>query len=228
MVQKTKYIQTEFNNSVDKVETETDIINYHIIEVKDIIGFVMFILLFIILIPTILYKYKYISILEVYLPNVDLMANILTWFGGPLGIWEQLYTSAIPTWDNMGNRILSFTTGLLINYMALLGVTFIVARESVRQKSVFKGWSIAFVMLIVTYLLPVPVINIAMDGTYDLLKNHTHFNMEINRIISGIIGIILTISVLFLEASLIHNYRKKIIKISELILSVPKLIMKYV
>lgn len=228
MVQKTKYIQTEFNNSVDKVETETDIINYHIIEVKDIIGFVMFILLFIILIPTILYKYKYISILEVYLPNVDLMANILTWFGGPLGIWEQLYTSVIPTWDNMGNRILSFTTGLLINYMALLGVTFIVARESVRQKSVFKGWSIAFVMLIVTYLLPVPVINIAMDGTYDLLKNHAYFNMEINRIISGIIGIILTISVLFLEASLIHNYRKKIIKISELILSVPKLVMKYV
>jgi len=191
-------------------------------EIKDIIGFILFFIIFIIVVPVILYKNKLFTILEVYLPNVDLIANLLTWVGGPNDIWKKLYTSTVaPSWKSGGETFLNFTTEVLINYIALLGLTFIVARESVRQRNVFEGWSFAFIMVIITYLLPVPVVNLVMGKANDALKK-MKFKENTSKYISGFIGLFLTLCFLFIEAMIIQKYRKNVVSISKYIYKTPK------
>ena len=191
-------------------------------EIKDIIGFILFFIIFIIVVPVILYKYQLFTILEVYLPNVDLIANLLTWVGGPNDIWKKLYTSTVaPSWKSGGETFLNFTTEILINYIALLGLTFIVARESVRQRNVFEGWSFAFIMVIITYLLPVPVVNLVMGKANDALKK-MKFKEKTSKYLSGFVGLVLTLCFLFIEAMIIQKYRKNVVTISKYIYKTPK------
>ena len=56
-----------------------------------ITGFIIYTIIFIIIIPYYLYRSNNFTILEAYMPNLDLIANILTWHGGPWGIWKFLY-----------------------------------------------------------------------------------------------------------------------------------------
>ena len=75
---------------------------------KLMIGFITFIVIFVVIIPIILYNMRNYNFLEVYLPNVDLIANILTWAGGPNDIWMNLYTPSkflklvLNRWVQMG------------------------------------------------------------------------------------------------------------------------------
>ena len=191
-------------------------------EIKDIIGFGLFIILFVIVLPVILYKFKQFTLLEVYLPNVDLIANLLTWIGGPYGIWNQLYSSTVsPSWKSGGVTFVNFTTEVLINYIALLGLTFIVAREAVQEKSIFEGWSFAFIMLIITYLLPVPLVNLIMAKVQDMLKGFK-FTELTSKLLSGLVGFGITLTFLFMEILIIRNYRKNVVKISKYIYKTPK------
>ena len=96
--------------------------------VNNIIGLCLFYIIFVILIPFLLYKKEYYIFLEAYLPNVELIANLLTWIGGPMNIWSNLYSG--------GNDITNKVSQIMINYTALLGLTFIVAREAVKTKSI--------------------------------------------------------------------------------------------
>ncbi len=204
-----------------KVETK-DINGMVHSEIKDILGFILFFIIFIIALPVVLYKYKLFTILEVYLPNVDLIANLLTWVGGPYNIWEKLYTYTVaPSWKSGGETFLNFTTEVLINYIALLGLTFIVARESVRQRNVFEGWSFAFIMVIITYLLPVPVVNLVMGKVNDAMKN-MKLKETTAKYISGFIGLFITLTFLFIEAMIIQKYRKNVVSISKYIYKTPK------
>ena len=65
--------------------------------IKQIIGFVLFIFIFIVIIPVNLYKLKLFTLLEGYLPNIDLLATCLSWHGGPSGIWTELYPDTTTT-----------------------------------------------------------------------------------------------------------------------------------
>ena len=68
-------------DSLIKTDTRIDWID-------TILILLFFIIIFFILIPTILYKNKYYTFLEAYLPNIDLIANLLTFHGGPFrGSW---------------------------------------------------------------------------------------------------------------------------------------------
>ena len=58
---------------------------------KTVIGFILFFIIFVILIPVILVKGQMYGILEAYMPNVDLIATVISWHGGPLKIWDHLY-----------------------------------------------------------------------------------------------------------------------------------------
>ena len=166
---------------------------------KYVIGFITFIVFFIVIIPIILYNRRYYNFLEVYLPNVDLIANILTWAGGPNNIWANLYRDD----TNLSN----FTTRTIINYIALLGVTFIVARETKKSNNIFTGWSMAFVMLLCTYLLPGKVVTWFMKrtNTYLLSLNINNFS---SYIVTILIGVLVTLSFLFLEIGILKKYRK--------------------
>ena len=180
---------------------------------KHMIGFITFIVIFVVIIPIILYNMRNYNFLEVYLPNVDLIANILTWAGGPNDIWMNLYRDDA----NLSN----FTTQTIINYIALLGVTFLVARETKKSNNIFTGWSMAFVMLLCTYLLPGDVVTWFMKKTnaYLLSLNINNFS---SYIVTILIGVLVTLSFLFLEIRILKKYRKNIKKIARYIYTFPK------
>ena len=116
---------------------------------NNLIGISIFVIIFIITIPTILYKSGYHALLEVYMPNFDLLATAVSYNGGPYGIpiFQELY-------NPNSHNLLGFSSRLFINYLSLLGLTYLVARRVKLSKSLSKGWAIGFVMLILTYLVP--------------------------------------------------------------------------
>lgn len=168
-------------------------------------GIILFYLLVVILIPYILYKKKLFWLIEVYLPNVDLIANLLTYIGGPMGIWDNLYLQG----DNIG--VEGGISQLLMNYTALLGLTYIVARESVKEKSIIEGWSFSIIMLFVTYLVPGDIVNgIMRKVKKSLLKKG--LTLRPSLYLSFIAGLVGSIAFILLEAFFIKYYRIYIVK----------------
>ena len=69
---------------------------------------------------------------------------------------RKLYPDTVTT-------LYGFLSKSLINYGALLGVTYIIAREATITKSTVEGWSLGLVMLLMTYLLPSNLITYVMS-----------------------------------------------------------------
>ena len=115
---------------------------------KHKIGLFIFILIFIILIPYLLVKYKYFTILSGYFPNVDLIATCLGYHGGPNNslIWKHLYNPADSTYTG-------YISSNIINFFALLGLTFTIAYYTfVKKKYLFwMGKSIYHVTINIFY-----------------------------------------------------------------------------
>ena len=181
---------------------------------KMVFGFAIFVLIFIIAIPILLLKNKKYNLLETYMPNIDLIATVITWHGGPYKIWEHLYPPTPLT-------IYGFSSQTLINYMALLGLTYIVIRETKRTNSIIKGWAFAFVMLLMTYLLPSQLISYTMDKTSELLNQS-----NLRRIIVLISGFLITGLIIISEAYILKNYKPQIEYTVQKILNIPKLLKK--
>lgn len=193
---------------------------------RDILSFIIYFILFVLTIPFILFRHKQYTILSVYLPNLDLIGNLLT-FNSKLvkdGLFQTLYLADAPT-----NT--TYITKTLINYMALLGVTYIVAKETKTTGKISYGWSLGFVMLLTTYLLPSRYINDIMKDTvtftskYNLNEKLNLTNYNINYLPSLIIGIILVVAVIIFERIIIDKFRLNLVNIAEFIMSIPKHIM---
>ena len=186
-------------------------------------GFILFFIIFVILIPYILFKKKIYFILEGYLPNLDLVANILTWgsIGNYLDIWNHLYPPS-------PYSISGFLSQTAINYMALLGLTFIVSRESVHNNNIKSGWSKAFIMLLMTYLLPGQIITYIMDKLYELHNTTKVINTNLSkkqwRDTVSIFGIIITILIIFTESLILKKYGRILEKVATKIINLPKII----
>jgi len=201
--------KTASNKNINKIEKGETVTRY----LKDIIGFISFVVIFVVTIPLLLYKDRRYNFLEVYLPNVDLIANLLTWIRGPSDIWANLYREP----DNISE----FTTQTVINYMALLGVTFIIAKETKRENSVFAGWSMAFVMLLATYLLPGNIVTWFMNKT-NVYAKKLNLNWLSRNLFSFAVGLFVTLSFLSFEIIILSHYRKNIKKFAKLLYKIPK------
>ena len=189
---------------------------------KTYFGFIIYFIVFIMCVPYLLYKYSYFHVLTGYMPNVDLVANILTWHGGPDNIWANLY--------NPHNRpsptLSSYICKTLINYIALLGLTFLIAQEATRMKSIHKGWSIGIVTILMTYLLPSDIISLLMDKLAIFLIK-AHIPMNFNMMITLLFGTILTVSIILLESKIIHKYIRNLDSLAEILLKFPKKLPGY-
>jgi len=183
---------------------------------KIVFGFAIFVLIFIIAIPILLLKNKKYNLLETYMPNIDLIATVITWHGGPYKIWEHLYPPTPLT-------IYGFSSQTLINYMALLGLTYIVIRETKRTNNIIKGWALAFVMLLMTYLLPSQLISYTMDKTSELLNQS-----NLSKIIVLISGFLITGLIIISEAYILKNYKTQIEHTVQKILNIPKFVKKII
>ena len=100
------------------------------------------------------------------------MATALSFKSGTLGgryFRELYYTSS--------SNILGYFSSLLINYLSLLGLTYLVARRVHLTKSLLKGWGIGVVMLIATYLIPNEFISYIQDKIATILQNYMTIQM---------------------------------------------------
>ena len=143
---------------------------------QQFIGIIFFIIVFVITIPTLLYKLNLHTILEVYMPNFDLLATALSFQDGALGnpYFQELYGE-----DN--ENFLGWGSTLFINYLSLLGLTYLVARRVYITKSLRKGWAIGFVMLLLTYLIPNIFITFFQNKVSDLLQSIFLSEKNINK-----------------------------------------------
>jgi len=132
---------------------------------QQILGIVFFIIVFIITIPTFLYKFHFHEILEVYMPNFDLLATAVSFQDGATGFpyFQELY--------GREENLIGWLSTLFINYLSLLGLTYLVARRVHITKSLRKGWGIGFVMLLLTYLVPNVFITFFQNKVSDFLQN---------------------------------------------------------
>jgi len=186
---------------------------------KTVVGFILFFIIFVILIPVILFKSQMYGILEAYIPNIDLIATVISWHGGPLKVWDHLYPPTPLT-------IYGFYSQTIINYIALLGLTYIITRETQRTGSMARGWSMAFIMLLMTYLLPGQFISWIMDKTNDLISNYFEFNLISSNSIVVIIGFFIAATIIASEAHILHNFKKNLEHVAKKIMNIPNLLKK--
>lgn len=125
---------------------------------KQLIGMAIYLLCFGVTIPYLMIKSKNVQWLEGYMPNLDLIATVIGFRGGPLGsdIFKYLYNPDAET-------VYGYYSQMVFNYIALLGLTYVIAYYTFKTNSINNGWSRAFIMLWLTYLLPSNFIALLSD-----------------------------------------------------------------
>jgi len=181
---------------------------------EQLIGLFMFLFTFLILIPILLYKNNHFTTLEAYMPNVNLIANLIT-FHAPESI--DKYISEL--YATRPDTIYSFISKTFFLWIALLGITYIIARETRLTRSIIKGWSIGFVMLGFTYLLGDQIHDSSMQNTYNIFHQYSETT---RNTISILVGMIAILGIISLEKILIKNLRHKLIKFGRNIINFPK------
>ena len=116
---------------------------------ENLLGMAIFYIIFVISLPILFYKLGWHALLEVYMPNFDLIATAIAFNNGPYGlpIFSELY-------NQNSDQLAGYISRLMINYLSLLGLTYLIARRVKITNSLSKGWAIGFVMLLLTYLIP--------------------------------------------------------------------------
>tara|TARA_Y100000592_G_C5371902_1_gene268984 strand:- start:226 stop:873 length:648 start_codon:yes stop_codon:yes gene_type:complete len=179
--------------------------------IKNVFGIFFYIIVFIVIIPVILFRTKHYEILEVYMPNIDLIATSLSFDHGPFnsGVFEFLYLDNRP--------LIGFLSQNMINYIVLISIMFLVVKESVIDKKTSTGLSKAAIIILATYLLPGRLIMNVMhycNGIFDkFIKNN-----NILWFVIVLIGLVLTSFIIKFEAILIELFGKDISKIIDNIL----------
>ena len=191
-----------------KENKNTNNVNY----LRQITGLILFINLFF-FIALLLYKGKYYYMLEGYLPNIDLIATALSWHGGPRGSWKKLYPASPIT-------KYGFMSQVIINYFALLGLTYIIAREAKETRNIVKGWSMGFVMILMTYLLPSQATIIPIMKYVNKLNIPSRFH---KLIVSGV-GLITAVIIIYMESLILKYFSHHLYKVGKAIVRIPKIL----
>ncbi len=166
-------------------------------------GFLIYLIIFVICIPSFLYYKKYYELLEVYMPNFDLLATAISYNSGPgqSRIFEDLYNAH-------SENILGFISTTFINYISLLGITFLIARRAVKYNSIAKGFSVGLVMILFTYLLPNDIMSWIQIQVSKILKEKYNLKPRIDSIyyyIIAVIGLLIAAIFITIEKIILQN-----------------------
>ena len=204
---------------IDELEKKRTILTIESVLPKDtenipkyIFGFVLYVFIFVMIIPYILVKNNVpTEFLLAYMPNVDILATILGYNGGPVNdIWRYLYN---PT----NFTFFGFIFVTLLNYMALLGVTFVVAKDTIEHRSWEYGWAATFICLMMTYLLPGNALVIAQNEFEKYLEKagimHPIKHRTPRYVVMTLLGLVLATILIVCEAMVIRFSRPHIVSI---------------
>ena len=180
---------------------------------KYVVGTIIYVVIFVLYIPSLIMRAGRRELLFAYVPNVDMIATILGYNGGPTifnmdGMWRYLYNPSNFT-------LLGFLSTNLMNYFALLGATFIVAYHTHKTHSWQIGWSSAFLFLILTYLAPGNLIVIIQDkiGTYlnQRFGVDTNSNLQYSIVVTA--GFLMAVGIILFEARMIRLAQPHLIRL---------------
>lgn len=179
---------------------------------KFIFGFIVYFIVFVVFIPYLLIQNSAWEILSAYFPNLDIMATILGYHGGPLDsfIWTHLYN---PT----GSTLTGYISSNLINLFALLGVTYIIAHYTLINNNIYKGWARAFIMLPMTYFLPGNFIVYFMNILGNYLNKFASSKSIMHYLLVTSFGLLVAIGIILGEAFLLNVLVPYIVKILKII-----------
>tara|TARA_B100000963_G_C22444183_1_gene588058 strand:- start:30 stop:641 length:612 start_codon:yes stop_codon:yes gene_type:complete len=182
--------------------------NYNFDLLKSFFGFFIYFVFFVITIPNYLIKNSKYEILAGYLPNLHLIASVISYNGGPFNllIWKDLY-------NPMDTSLVPYISSNLINYFALLGVTYVIALYTFILNDIDKGWSRAFIMIPMAYFVPGNFIINYMNKFGNYLNKYIYDINNTHYFITIIYGMMLTMFFILLESEIIHLFGNTISKL---------------
>lgn len=179
----------------------------------NLFGFIVFFLIFVLFIPHILLKHKQYILSAIYFCNLDIVATIVGFSGGPFDMWKYLYNPA-PA------NLLGFALSTLINYLAITGVGFISLTYAFHYKNIYRGIARLLIAIPVTYLFPNNFIVFLMNFSADYMFKH-NITYYVRWLLTVCIGIISFVGVVYFEQFVTMYLSKHIVKI------IKKLAMRY-
>ena len=189
-------------------------------------GLGLFVFLFVFggIIPYIFVKLGWIDMVEVWVTNLDLLATALSFRDGLFGTGLFAYLYRLTDQGPV-----SYWSSLIVNYVALLGVSLVVAHRVYRTKSISHGWAIATIMLLVTYLIPNEIIREYVEKTYYAIQKYLgkdkaksskgmipHQRLETS--IPIVVGLLVATGFLLLEKFIISSQIHHIERLAERVL----------
>lgn len=179
-------------------------------DINYIIVLFMYIFVCGILVPFLIFRMGYLTFLEGYMPNLDLIACALGYSGGPYGLFRYLYNPSAES----GVGTLSAQT---INYTALLGVTFIISYYTLKTKSRIKGWGRAFIMLPATYLAPSYFVSYFSYRFGETLHPYFPIGTLSNWVVNVIASLALVMLIVVLEGHVIEMSLSSIVSFLKMV-----------
>lgn len=165
------------------------------IEESEGIGFAIYYAIFLFIIPlVIIYLYGYGS-LRYYLPVTDLIANVLA-FGIPM--FNKIF-------NHESKNIYTYTSTTIISLLALTGVAWIGITKAIKLNSVKEGVFTAFIMFLVTFLIPIDLIPLSAE-LYDQYRTDIKRETLIWYDDKVIVGSLVILLLIFIEGIIIQYF----------------------
>lgn len=172
---------------------------------SNLFGLFIYIIIFVITIPNILLRNKLYLITTLYFSNLDMIATVLGFSGGPYEIWKYLYNPTTVT-------LFGFLSSTLINYLALIGVGFVCIRYAALKKKIFGGLSMLLIIIPITYLLPGNIIVYIMNEVAKYLYAN-NISYYLRWVVTVIIGFITVVGIIGFERIITLTLSPKLEKI---------------
>lgn len=158
---------------------------------KNLLGFTIFIFVIVMVIPNYLIKYKHYFLASLYYSNIDMIATVLGFGGGPFDIWKYLYNPDFRSYYE-------FVSSTIINLLALIGVGIVCFLDSRLNNNIYSGLSRYIIAIVITYLLPGNFIVYIMNAASEyLFKMNITYRLRYSLVV--IFGLVLVAVIIGFE-----------------------------
>ena len=184
------------------------------VTVINVIGFFVYFILFVIIIPFFIFRHGSTEVLLVYFANIDNIATVLSFKNGPfdLGMFRYLYLDNRP--------LLGFINQNIINYIVLIAISYIITTRAVKSGNIHNGVATISIILLITYLFPSRIISTLMYAFYNTFTRDLDISHRMTvRYVTYLFGFIVALILIMFEAFLVKNFSKHISGFLETMLS---------
>jgi len=166
------------------------------------IGLIIFIIIFIVLLPYLLYKFNVFTFLLVYLLNIDLVATMLGSIEGPSQkYFKYLYSDSTPLIGFISQNFIS---------LIVLGAVFLIVVGRNKNKSIGIGLVRYLFTILITFLAPNRFISKIMHNSFLYLNNFKNIPINYKPYLALIPGILITSLFIITETFVLEHYSKPI------------------